>query len=545
MESREPVLGWRADQDKDDSYQLTVHRSESVEGMFSATDDLAVFAVPIPGGPDLQAAGQIGESRRLRVILHGAVSIEHDRYPRFDRIEASLQSEDAFLSFADPTLLLSREMTLAWYTGSKDWDPHARMVEVIREALSASGARELVFIGASGGGFAALRLSAEFPDSGAFVFSPQTSLARYQGSHFALLLAEGYGGLTPEEAYEVFPARFDVISTYGDGFKNNVYYLQNLGDPGHVGSHYNPIRRAVGIRTAEGVDSTGRFTTVLADLEREGHGPPTRAEFDRHLTEALTFFRDGRRNELSRASDAVLSLRAEVAELRETVDAIGDYSKRSHRAIMRELGILPWSSEVLSRVAAELIPQGRELPPVGSYALRAASVAELTRVIRETMPLQVFECGSGSSTVWIALCLEAIGEGHLTSLESSAQYARSTRRLLEDHGVEHRATIVEAPLATSNRTEGSIWYDIPATAELPESIDVLLVDGPPSSGGPRIREPALAVLNPLIAADALILVDDADRSDEKEMIEHWIDAFGLVRDERTTELVTLRRDVPQ
>lgn len=532
--------GWRAQQGTDDFHGLDVHRSESTEGLFDVEDELAIFAVPIPGGPDLQAAAKIHSATRLRVYTHGAIRLPRDRYPRFDGVSESLQGDDAFVSFADPTLLLSSDMTLGWYTGAREWDPHELMIETVREALRASGADELFFIGVSGGGFAALRMSIEFPGSAAFVLSPQTSLPRSRGDHFATLLAEGYDGVSAEEACNEFPGRFEVVNAYSEGFPNAVYYLQNLGDPSHVGSHYNPIRRAVGIRTAEGIDPTGRFEAVLEDLERQGQGPPTRAEFDHHLERASKFFREGPPREPEHLARSVLELRHEVAELRRAVDEIGDYSKRSHRAVLRELGILPWSTETLSRVAAELIPHGRPLPAVGSYALRTAAVEELIRTIRVTQPSQVVECGSGSSTAWIALCLESIGKGHLTSLESGDGYARRTRELLEELGVSHRVSVVDAPLAASEIAGGETWYDIPDTTVLPDSIDVLLVDGPPSSGGARIREPAMTALYPRLAVDAVVLVDDADRPDERAMIEHWIEAFDLVHDERTANLVTLR-----
>lgn len=280
---------WHAGGDHDEFYDLPIRRGKSAAGILRATSDVSSFAVPIDGGPDLRFVAKTPAARRLRIIFHGALMLPRDRYPRYDRISTSTRSEDAFVSFADPTLVLAPGMSLGWYTGSRDWDPQGAILETVAEALSVSGAEELLFVGGSGGGYAALRASAEFPGSGAFVFSPQTSVARYRGRHFSNLLLSGYGEASPEAAYREFPGRFEVLSTYVGTITNKIYYLQNLNDGQHIVDHYNPFRRTRGLLSAEGVDPEGSVKFVLADLERQGHGAPTAAEFAEHWSRAVDF----------------------------------------------------------------------------------------------------------------------------------------------------------------------------------------------------------------------------------------------------------------
>ncbi len=64
------------------------------------------------------------------------------------------------------------------------------------------------------------------------------------------------------------------------------------------------------------------------------------------------------------------------------------------------------------------------------------------------------------------------------------------------------------------------WYDPAAIADLAD-IDILSVDGPPGFIGPLARYPALPMLRGKLAADALILVDDAERGDEQAVMERW------------------------
>ena len=64
------------------------------------------------------------------------------------------------------------------------------------------------------------------------------------------------------------------------------------------------------------------------------------------------------------------------------------------------------------------------------------------------------------------------------------------------------------------------WYDVDVES-LARDIDILLVDGPPGKTGPHARYPALSRLAPRLADGCLIVVDDAERPDEKDTIDFW------------------------
>jgi hypothetical protein len=50
-------------------------------------------------------------------------------------------------------------------------------------------------------------------------------------------------------------------------------------------------------------------------------------------------------------------------------------------------------------------------------------------------------------------------------------------------------------------------------------IDLLVIDGPPSSTNPDARYPALTHLIPLLSPKATVVLDDADRDEEKKLAE--------------------------
>ncbi|MGH7509643.1 MAG: class I SAM-dependent methyltransferase [Gemmatimonadales bacterium] len=168
-------------------------------------------------------------------------------------------------------------------------------------------------------------------------------------------------------------------------------------------------------------------------------------------------------------------------------------------------------------------PLAGELPlDFTGWAADPVMVHNAIRLLLEARPRLVLECGSGSSTVIIARCLRALGGGHIVSLDHDPTYARRTSELLRLHGVEDLATVVAAPLV--NREIGGRlvrWYGPQYEPLLTQPIDVLLVDGPPGSSGPRARYPAGMMLKNHLAPECWILLDDGDRPDERAIAHAW------------------------
>ncbi|MDT8340399.1 MAG: class I SAM-dependent methyltransferase [Longimicrobiales bacterium] len=162
----------------------------------------------------------------------------------------------------------------------------------------------------------------------------------------------------------------------------------------------------------------------------------------------------------------------------------------------------------------------RPLPPLGGFAAAPDLVHALVRHIRAAVPHTVVECGSGSSTVALARALSLNGRGHLYSLENDPDFAASTRLELRRHGLETWATVLDAPLGARETPGGMLtWYD---PSGLPEgSIDLLLVDGPPVFSGELARFPAGPILFPRLAPGAMVFLDDANRPEERRVVELW------------------------
>ncbi|PRY60804.1 class I SAM-dependent methyltransferase [Glycomyces artemisiae] len=156
-----------------------------------------------------------------------------------------------------------------------------------------------------------------------------------------------------------------------------------------------------------------------------------------------------------------------------------------------------------------------------------AAGPELTRFLAEEFTARggarVLECGSGTTTVVLALVARALGTGQVTALEHDPHYAAQTRAELDARHLGGWGKVVDAPLTDVDLDgERWRWYDPDLVPH--SEIDILLVDGPPGPTGPQARFPALPVLAERLAKDALVVLDDADRPDERAIAARWSDA---------------------
>lgn len=159
------------------------------------------------------------------------------------------------------------------------------------------------------------------------------------------------------------------------------------------------------------------------------------------------------------------------------------------------------------------------LPPLRGWAGSPDFLLAVWEQIQRQRPQTVVECSSGASTLVIARALQQAGGGHVWSLEHEPIFASRTRELLQRHGLDGWATVLDAPLQTTHTS--TPWYREEALpVDLPP-VDLLVIDGPPGAVAPMARAPALERMLPRMAPSWVLLADDADRPDEAEMVEQW------------------------
>lgn len=174
----------------------------------------------------------------------------------------------------------------------------------------------------------------------------------------------------------------------------------------------------------------------------------------------------------------------------------------------------------------ELVPLKAPYPLLDGWAMDAVSMLSLLQEVLSRKPRLILECGSGTSTVWLAAALRQIGAGRLVSLDHLEDYAQQTREALAAQGLGGVAEVRSAPLVQVEVVDEAFkWYD-PVTISDLHGVDFLIVDGPPESTGRYARFPALPLMARRLRAGALIVLDDTDRPDEGKIIERWQASFS-------------------
>ena len=132
----------------------------------------------------------------------------------------------------------------------------------------------------------------------------------------------------------------------------------------------------------------------------------------------------------------------------------------------------------------------------------------------------------------------------LVGVEHDVGWAAWVTDQLDREGIGAGVSVLHAPLVPHPRAEpGLSWYDEAAlteglrTALHGDRIDLLLIDGPPAyaSGMGLARYPALPVLLDRLAPGATIVLDDAERAGEQEVLRRWEGETGLVFDRRAEQ----------
>jgi predicted O-methyltransferase YrrM len=171
------------------------------------------------------------------------------------------------------------------------------------------------------------------------------------------------------------------------------------------------------------------------------------------------------------------------------------------------------------------------LPATRGWAASPDFLKEIAQLVLERRPDTVFELGSGVSSLVIAHCLRRNGKGRLISLEHELKYANATRNSLSLHDLQDTATVVYAPLVDHEiRGAAWPWYETDHL-RIDQSIDLLLVDGPPRLRNSLARYPALPLLREYLRPDSIAIVDDGAKRDQKKVVELWLEEFpGMTYD---------------
>ena len=173
-----------------------------------------------------------------------------------------------------------------------------------------------------------------------------------------------------------------------------------------------------------------------------------------------------------------------------------------------------WKSEK-RRLLARVGLDDDALPHLGSWKADTGFLHRIVDAVEELRPATVVELGAGATTLVCAKALERNGGGRLHSFDQHAGFVQATRQWLHEEGAEAR--LEAAPLQARVPGWPGQWYDLP---ELPEQIDLLIIDGPPWSVHPYVRGAAECLFDRL-SPGGMILLDDGARPGERVVARRW------------------------
>lgn len=282
---RSPVISWDNESPLlHDFYQVPIRTFRSLSSDIDPRQDRQILTFDLGQLTLPLFLSQVSSGRTLNVMFHGATDRSRNAMPRFERLrsmEALGTGPTVFVS--DPCLDLDASQILTWYLGSEDLNLHefiAREIDLLADRL---GCDRILYVGNSGGGFAALQAASYSSISGVVAFNPQIQIDRYV-PRIAETSQDVIFGKPSVSNDPTLRSRVDVIQRYSDiDFDKNVYFIQNTGDEMHYENHFKPFRAA--FMSSLRAEKLRSITPYLGP----GHRVPPPAEYVEHVLTGSRF----------------------------------------------------------------------------------------------------------------------------------------------------------------------------------------------------------------------------------------------------------------
>ena len=212
-------------------------------------------------------------------------------------------------------------------------------------------------------------------------------------------------------------------------------------------------------------------------------------------------------------------------ESQRTLTAVRRIETKIDTEVKKEITQTFRQLEALQNLSA-VLPANDVLPATRVWAASPDLLVVLVDLVISERPSLVVECGSGASTLWLALAMRRFGvDGRIIALDHDPVFGGKTRDLLARHDVRDLAEVRDAPLESfSLDGETYSWYARRAWEDL-KGIDLLFVDGPPAATGHQARYPALPLLSGSLSPVATAVLDDLVVPDMQKVLRLWLDAY--------------------
>ena len=212
-------------------------------------------------------------------------------------------------------------------------------------------------------------------------------------------------------------------------------------------------------------------------------------------------------------------------ESQRTLTAVRRIETKIDTEVKKEITQTFRQLEALQNLNA-VLPATDVLPATRGWAASPDLLLVLVDLMISERPSLVVECGSGASTLWLALAMRRFQiDGRIIALDHDPVFGGKTRDLLARHDVGELAEVRDAPLESFSLDGDTYsWYARQAWEDL-AGIDLLFVDGPPATTGHQARYPALPLLSGSLSRVVTVVLDDLVVPDMQKVLRLWLDAY--------------------
>src|SRR5262245_11486675 len=138
-----------------------------------------------------------------------------------------------------------------------------------------------------------------------------------------------------------------------------------------------------------------------------------------------------------------------LRRLRRRILKVRRAQRTGHRYALRHHGSVNHLYQELESLIGlhRLLDGAPDLPSLRFISVSPDFMLCVLRSIQQHTPRRIVECGSGSSTIAMALALRAFGvDGHIYSIENHEPSITMVRAQLRRHDLERFVTLVSVPL---------------------------------------------------------------------------------------------------
>jgi Heparinase II/III-like protein len=198
--------------------------------------------------------------------FHGNAPREGNELPIFTGLGVTSSIATSMFVPSDPVLALDASLSLAWHFGCEGIRLQAVTVRIVQKLQAILQAPRVVAWGGSGGGFAAIRVAKDVPNSIALAWNPQTDIARYTQIFVDSYLRIAFpsmpvGGTFPSDR-EQFSSL--CIEEFVTGYQGRILYLQERTD-WHVNAHLEPFLANFCGKTRSSITDSLNFSGCVTD----------------------------------------------------------------------------------------------------------------------------------------------------------------------------------------------------------------------------------------------------------------------------------------